>query len=244
MRTREQIEKELNENIPREAVSSRSGGGTKQLSYLETWYVIDRLNRVFGSLGWDSETREMRLLPGDVPAYVATVRITVSVPETDSSGAIVGFRSVYKDGTGWGSDKSKMNPHEMAAKEAESDALKRAAMKFGISMGLGLYEKTGEYVEEAAAKPPATQAGGGDRAAPPASVAVLPNHGPQGTNRDAINKGIAANAKVLQAKGKKTVDEIKKEAQAKYGVEQIPSGLSDEQAAELLKNLKEQANGQ
>lgn len=235
MKTREQIETELNENIPREAVSSRSGGGTKQLSYLETYYVIDRLNRIFGSLGWDSETVEMALVsePGALPAYRAKVRITVSCPAYEADGSLVGFRNVVKEGTGWGSDKSKMNPHEMAAKEAESDALKRAAMKLGISMGLGLYCKTGEYVEEAAKAAPVEKP----------AVAVLPNHGPQATNRDAINKGIAANAKVLQAKGKKTVDEIKKEAQTKYGVEQIPSGLSDEQAAELLKNLKEQVNG-
>lgn len=228
-KTREQIEKELDQNIPREVVAQRSGGGTKSLSYLETWYVIDRLNKVFGNMGWESETTEMLLVSGSdaLPAYRAKVRITVSTPEHDASGTIVGFRNVVKEGTGWGSDKSKLNPHEMACKEAESDALKRAAMKLGISMGLGLYDKSGEFVDDAV----------------PETKSETPKSAPK-LDRKAINDGIAANAKTAVARGiYKDIPEFQAFRKEKYGVD-TTDALSDTQANELLNILKqEQKNG-
>lgn len=228
IKTREQIEKQLDENIPREAVSQRSGGGTKSLSYLETWYVIDRLNKIFGPLGWDCETTEMVLVSygESLPTYRAKVRITVSALVTNADGSIEGFRNVVREGTGWGSDKSKLNPHEMACKEAESDALKRAAMKLGISMGLGLYDKSGEFIEEA--------------------EKTYEKHKPameqlaKSESRDSVNKAITANSTVVIAKKLYTGETLRAMLKEKYGVDN-KEALTDSQANELLAILKKEA---
>lgn len=127
----------LDANIPKDVVSTRSQSG-KNLSYLETWYVIDRMNQVIGTENWSHEVISLQNIPGDKISYVCQVRITANI-----DGAIS-----FKDGLGYGSDKGSYNPGEMASKEAESDALKRAAMKFGRSLGLALYDKSQEFVGE------------------------------------------------------------------------------------------------
>lgn len=227
-KTVEQIEKELDENILAENVAKRSGGGSKQLSYLETWYVIDRLNKVFGNMGWDQFTEYNEPIPGtELPTYRARVRIVASVPVLDQNGQTVGFRSVTKEGTGWGSDKSKQNPHEMAAKEAESDALKRAAMKFGISMGLGLYDKSGEFVTATPSPSPSPAA------TPPGGGAL---------QRTSLNAKISAMSAVVIAKKLATGAELKADMKAKYGAD-TKEALTDEQAKELLAYLEKRANG-
>lgn len=224
-KSREQLEMELDMNIPREAVSSRSGGGTKQLSYLETWYVINRLNKVFGNLGWDSETVEMIPVngPNEKPAYRAKVKITVSAPVYSQDGTLEGFRNVVKEGNGWGSDKSTQNPHEMAVKEAESDALKRAAMKLGISMGLGLYDKSGDFVE--------------DDATAKSTKTINPTPTTVPDNRDALNKKITAIARVCIAKGKYTKESFQVMRRNTFGVD-TTEALTDEHAKLLFAQLE------
>jgi DNA recombination protein Rad52 len=145
----QKVVEQLESNIPREVIKQRDGGGNKKLDYLEGWYVINKMNEIFGNMNWCSETIKLDLLPAELPTYVAKVRIIVKCPDGSM---------VYKDGTGWGADKGSRNPHEMAVKEAETDALKRAAMKFGKSLGLALYDKTQEYVEETPQAKPATKA--------------------------------------------------------------------------------------
>ena len=215
----------LDAKIPKDAVSQRDGGG-KKLSYLETYYVIDRMNQVFGHLNWSNETLELRQLTTEgKPSYLARVRVSVEV----------NGKYVFKDGVGFGSDKSGLNPHEMAAKEAESDAFKRAAKNFGISMGLGLYEKTGEYVDEGEA--PAVAAKGPAKSAPigkaPAPVAAqgaseaVPVSPP--ANRKELEDMITQMSKVVLAKKTKTLTEIKKYLTDTYG-ESDKTKLTDEQA--------------
>lgn len=131
------IREQLDQNIPREVITTRSQSG-KSLSYLETWYVIDRLNQVLGTDNWSWEVRELRALPGEKMSFICTGMIS----------AVIEGKHVYKTGLGYGSDKSNFNAGEMGSKEAESDALKRAAMKFGRSLGLALYDKTQEFVGE------------------------------------------------------------------------------------------------
>lgn len=228
-KTIEEVTKLLNEKIPREVVATRSGGGSKALSYLEAWYVVDRLNTVFGNTGWDSETVEMRLVsePGALPAYCAKVRITACVSAGDG-----GYMKIVKEGTGWGSDKSKLNPHEMATKEAESDALKRAAMKFGMSLGLALYDKSQENVEDA-----------------PAPQKSAPKTAESGTSRDAINKLITAKSKVILAKAgpENTPERTAKAAELKALITKLGAEtkeqLTDEKAKELLATLEKMTNG-
>lgn len=134
-----EIQKLLDEPISRENVSTRSGGSGKSLSYLETWYVIDRLNQVLGTANWSNEIRELQLLPGNgKPSYRAIVRVLANIDGVVS----------MKDGVGFGSDKSDFNAHELAMKEAVSDALKVAAKNLGRSLGLALYDKTQEFVTD------------------------------------------------------------------------------------------------
>jgi Rad52/22 family double-strand break repair protein len=131
------IREKLDENIPREVISTRNQSG-KTLSYLESWYVIDRLNQVLGTENWSWIVQKLDPIPGDKLGFICHGVIQ----------AIVDGKQVMKTGLGYGSDKGSFNPGEMASKEAESDALKRAAMKFGRSLGLALYDKTQEYVDE------------------------------------------------------------------------------------------------
>jgi DNA recombination protein Rad52 len=244
-KTIEQVEKEANAKIPREAVSTRSGGGGKELSYLESHYVIARMNEVFGVMGWDSETVELRLVEGfytqkkgqeiikvPCPAYIAKVRVAAVVRTDDG-----GYMKVVKEGYGFGSDKSGLNPHEMAVKEAESDAFKRAARQFGMSLGLALYDKTQENVENtpqpkaaATRAPTASKAGAAGTTAPATS------------SREILLKSITETSKVVVALKKKTADELRTLVKEKFNVDN-KEALNDNQAKELLTTLEAIANG-
>lgn len=143
MKKYDELREALEASIPRNQIASRSAGGGKTLDYLETWRAIDIANEIFGNTGWNHEIRDLTLLPSEgKPAYRCTVRVTAFV-STDH-----GVMQVVHDGVGYGIDKSGLNPHEMAVKEAESDALKRALMKFGKRVGLALYDKTQEFVTD------------------------------------------------------------------------------------------------
>ena len=126
-------------------VSTREQGG-KTLSYVEAWHCIAEANRIFGFDGWTRETvtleetnRNLVELTGARGAYqqwrvgyLAKVRVTCG-------GGV-------REGTGFGSGMSKPEALgeaiESAAKEAESDAMKRALMTFGNPFGLALYDKS------------------------------------------------------------------------------------------------------
>ena len=136
--------------LDRAHVKSRQQAG-RTLSYIEGWHAIAEANRIFGFDGWDRETLDLRMVteaatkignPERGPqregwrvAYVARVRITVY--QTDGG-------RVIREGTGYGSgiDVDLGSAHESAAKEAETDAMKRALMTFGNPFGLALYDKT------------------------------------------------------------------------------------------------------
>jgi DNA repair and recombination protein RAD52 len=128
-------------------ISNREQGG-KKLSYIEGWWAIAEANRIFGFDAWNRETIVLQETSRDLVkvkgyngkpdydqwrvSYLARVRITI--------GAIV------REGTGYGSGMSKPealgDAIESAAKEAETDAMKRALMTFGNPFGLALYDKT------------------------------------------------------------------------------------------------------
>lgn len=131
----EETVKELSKKLDPANVKQRSQGGIS-LSYVEGWHVIAEANRIFGHDAWHRETvyckevsREKNQKGNYVVGYEAKVRITVS--------------GVVRDGTGLGSGiaKSLFDAIEGAAKEAETDAMKRALMTFGNPFGLALYDK-------------------------------------------------------------------------------------------------------
>jgi DNA repair and recombination protein RAD52 len=129
----------LKQKLNPKAVSQRSKAGVN-LSYVEGWHVIAEANRIFGFGGWHRETVYNKQVcryeySGKVKVgYEAMVRITVD--------------GVTREGTGHGSQvaKDEFDAIEGAAKEAETDAMKRAFMTFGNPFGLALYDKTQKSV--------------------------------------------------------------------------------------------------
>lgn len=147
--TPEQI-KELDAPLSKGVVKKNPRG----FDYVEAWHAISEANRIFGFGAWTRETvvltetnRDLVTLKGSGAStyqqwrvgYLAKVRVT--------AGAVV------REGTGFGSGMSKPEALgeaiESAAKEAESDAMKRALMTFGNPFGLALYDKEQANVCEA-----------------------------------------------------------------------------------------------
>ena len=128
--SKEQTE-QLNQPIDPKVVAFRQQG-SMQLAYLESWYVINEANRIFGFDGWQSETVQLDCVQSDdfCVTYIAKVRVTIG--------------DVIREGVGAGHGKGKSvnlgDKHESAVKEAESDARKRAFMQFGNQFGLSLYD--------------------------------------------------------------------------------------------------------
>ena len=61
--TKEQTE-QLNQPIDPNVVAFRQQG-SMQLAYLESWYVINEANRIFGFDGWQSETVQLDCVQSD-----------------------------------------------------------------------------------------------------------------------------------------------------------------------------------
>lgn len=139
----------MTQPLDRSNVSQRKGGGGKSLSYLKAHYVRRIMNEVFGVDGWTCETLKNDVLHSHTykdrfgknkleVINQALVRVTL---HTDSG-------NVSKDGTGvgngeatlYGEDGRSIDAFELSAKEAESDAFKRAAMNLGDVFGLALYD--------------------------------------------------------------------------------------------------------
>lgn len=217
-----EINKKLDEPIPREVISSRDAAGGKQLSYLESWYVIDRLNQVLGNLNWSNEILDLTLLTGtDFPAYRATVRLLVVTLEG---------RVIAKDGIGFGSDKFKSKtPHELAMKEAVSDALKVAAKNLGRSLGLALYDKTQEFVTDVKTTSDSTTSSVATGTNSPTATDTTTKKSkkdPRSTIRSAFQ--------VLQAQKKVTKETFAKE----YLFGKASKDLTDSEAETALGNIK------
>ena len=123
------------------------------MSYVETWDIRAMMNRVFGFCGWSlistSPTtlvfeRETKVgkdqKPGFKVAYKAELELIVHLRDGDAryAGSAIGEAVMpdYKLG----------DAHDMAAKSAESGALKRAATNLGDQFGLSLYNGTTDPV--------------------------------------------------------------------------------------------------
>ncbi len=138
-------------------VKSRKQAG-RMLDYIEGWHAEAEANRIFGHHAWDSETVDLRLVAekprkiGDAGvdgwsvSYLCKVRVTVITPE--------GLEVVREGvGAGHGIDRDLGLAHESAAKEAATDAEKRALKTFGNPFGLALYDKTRAHVSDAPPPP-------------------------------------------------------------------------------------------
>lgn len=138
---------ELQGALSAQVVKQRSQSG-RQLSYIEGWWVIRELNRIFGFDAWQQDLVEIRAVSeksrkigrdqrdGWGVSYIARIRLTVLGISREGVGA------------GHGIDADLGLAHESAIKEAATDALKRAAMTFGNPFGLALYDKDQRSVED------------------------------------------------------------------------------------------------
>lgn len=157
----EELRKKLDAPIPRKVIAKRKAQGNVYLDYLEGWYVIARLNEVFGNLSWGYSITELNCVHqgpvtnarGEtkfVASYLAQVSLNIYDTRGDESEWGLGRGTNYTDvGYGNGMDAYDQGKcHELAAKEAVTDALKRAAKNLGFSMGLALYDKTQEMVTD------------------------------------------------------------------------------------------------
>lgn len=239
-RTIEQVREELDAKIPRDVISERSNGGMT-LSYLEGWYVIDRLNKVFGQGNWSYETKKLeKVFEGSVTgktgkvgravSYLATINLTVS--GIQGSGQF-SFTDV---GAGKGIDYNQgLEADESAAKEAVTDGLKRCAKNLGMSMGLALYDKSQENVTDDAPEPPRAKEA---ITSTPTSAAPKTNIVPFKTlNRDGLNKLISETSRVVIARKRGSLDDIKGYMQDTYKTDKKEE-LSHEHAQEFLGYLE------
>lgn len=153
----EYVLRELDSKIPREEVSTRSGGNGVTLDYVSGYYVISQLNRIFGPANWSYTSEVSKLFEGRVldrygkdiftVHYSSCVKLRVKFPNSQTT--------EFSD-YGYGDGTDKTNPgkaHELAIKEAVTDGIKRCAKNLGNRLGLALYSKEQENVEETSTLP-------------------------------------------------------------------------------------------
>lgn len=144
-RTIEQIEAELAKPLNMSEVQKRKGAGGKDLSYVSAEFVKRQMNAAFGPLGWSCRTTRLEILrqgeyqTKDGPkfgcVFMSEVEVEVHAGHVRMTGVGFGNGSCRLEDDG-------MAAYELAGKEAESDALKRAVNRLGDRFGAALYDKT------------------------------------------------------------------------------------------------------
>ncbi len=121
---------QLGGDLPRDVVKSRQQAG-QNLRYVEGWYVIERLNQVFGFDGWSFEQGAITITAiGDKSVvHVPVVLRACGTQRGDVGAAVTAGKSA--------------DALETALKAAVTDGLKRAARSFGTTFGNRLYDKLG-----------------------------------------------------------------------------------------------------
>lgn len=138
----------LNGKLLKTVVEKRKGGGGMELDYIPSWYAIQEANDIFGFDGWHTQvvkldtiwTGERPTKHGDKPAVSVIAHVKVQVGRGDSM--------VVREDVGYGDgmDSDHGKAHELACKEAVSDAMKRALRTFGNKFGNALYDPSREGV--------------------------------------------------------------------------------------------------
>ena len=132
----------LNQELDSSRIKTREKGNIS-LSYIEGHDVIETANKVFGFGNWsysisklEQVSQEQNQNQNQVICYKAIVQVLVHSENhtLDVSREDVGF--------GTGVAKTLSDAHEGAAKEAVTDALKRAMRSFGNQFGNSLYDKS------------------------------------------------------------------------------------------------------
>jgi DNA repair and recombination protein RAD52 len=123
-------------------IKSRSKGNIN-LSYLEGFDVIETANKIFGYGNWDyniSQLEEVSQETNSNQNVVICYKAIIKVVVHDSQHAKLVSREDIGFGTGIA--KTLADAHESGAKEAVTDAIKRAMRSFGNQFGNSLYDKS------------------------------------------------------------------------------------------------------
>jgi len=138
-------------------IKSRSKGNIS-LSYLEGFDIIETANKIFGYGNWDytiskleQVSQEINPNQNHVICYKAIINIVVHDLQHSKhiSREDVGF--------GTGIAKTLADAHESGAKEAVTDAIKRAMRSFGNQFGNSLYDKSRQHKNQTQYTQPQTQ---------------------------------------------------------------------------------------
>jgi DNA repair and recombination protein RAD52 len=126
-------------------IKSRSKGNVN-LSYLEGFDIIDTANLIFGYGNWNYAISKLEQVSQEtnqnqnvVVCYKAVIEITVHDMQHT--------KQISREDVGFGTGISKTlaDAHENGAKEAVTDALKRAMRSFGNQFGNSLYDKSRQH---------------------------------------------------------------------------------------------------
>ena len=131
----------LNYEVDSSRIKIREKGNIS-LSYLEAFDIIESANKIFGYGNWSYSisslvqvNQEQNHNQNVVICYKAVVRIVAK--------DITHTKEISREDVGFGTGiaKTLSDAHEGAAKEAVTDALKRAMRTFGNQFGNSLYDK-------------------------------------------------------------------------------------------------------
>ena len=135
----------LSYELENSRIKSRSKGNIN-LAYLEAFDVLETANKIFGYGNWsytitslEEASRETNSNQNIVIAFKAVVNVTV---HDQSHNKHISREDV---GFGTGIAKTLSDAHEGGAKEAVTDAVKRAFRSFGNQFGNSLYDKSRQH---------------------------------------------------------------------------------------------------
>ena len=126
-------------------IKSRSKGNIS-LSYLEGFDIIETANKIFGYGNWsysitklEQVSQELNQNQNHVICYKAVISVTVF--------DMTHTKNVSREDVGFGTGiaKTLADAHESGAKEAVTDAIKRAMRSFGNQFGNSLYDKSRQH---------------------------------------------------------------------------------------------------
>ena len=127
-------------------IKSRAKGNIT-LSYLEGFDIIETANKIFGYGNWsysittlEKVSQEKNANQNIVICYKAVIKVSVY---SLSHSVHINREDV---GFGTGIAKTLAEAHEGAAKEAVTDAIKRALRSFGNQFGNSLYDKSRKHL--------------------------------------------------------------------------------------------------
>ena len=132
----------LNQELDSSRIKTRDKGNIS-LSYIEGHDVIETANKIFGFGNWsysisklEHVSQEQNQNQNQVICYKAIVQVLIHSENHT--------QEVKREDVGFGTGvaKTQADAHEGAAKEAVTDALKRAMRSFGNQFGNSLYDKT------------------------------------------------------------------------------------------------------